>query len=95
MSYHKDWHDPTPEQKQAWNAELKRLEDAMNALKSSTPPYFSDAYWEAYGAFRSHYNSCPECKGTNTEVLNYDMMWHEGDIVCTKCRCYVRGYDAG
>lgn len=40
---------------------------------------------------------CPECGSppSDHEVRNYDMMWHEGDIHCSKCNTFVRYYDAG
>jgi hypothetical protein len=41
------------------------------------------------------YKKCPKCGGTNFEVRNYDMMWHDGDVWCVDCDVYVRGYDAG
>jgi uncharacterized Zn finger protein (UPF0148 family) len=41
------------------------------------------------------YKKCPKCGGTNFEVRNYSMMWHDGDVYCVPCNQYVRGYDAG
>lgn len=42
---------------------------------------------------------CPndKCKANPLEVkvINYDMMWHDGDIVCVKCGQYIRMFDAG
>lgn len=40
---------------------------------------------------------CPKCDSppSDHEVRNYSMMWHDGDVVCTKCETYVRGWDAG
>lgn len=40
---------------------------------------------------------CPNCNASpkDQEVRNYDMMWHDGDVYCTKCDTYIRGYDAG
>lgn len=40
---------------------------------------------------------CPNCGASPEfqEVRNYSMMWHDGDIHCTRCDAYVRGYDAG
>jgi hypothetical protein len=41
--------------------------------------------------------NCPHCGAPNTEhrVENYDPIWRDGDVVCTRCGGYVRGYDAG
>lgn len=44
---------------------------------------------------RQHDNSCPTCGGTETHMENYNMMWHDGDIVCTACNTYIRMWDAG
>jgi uncharacterized Zn finger protein (UPF0148 family) len=41
------------------------------------------------------YKKCPKCGGSNFEVRNYDLMWHDGEVWCTDCDVYVRGYDAG
>lgn len=40
---------------------------------------------------------CPKCGSppTDHEVRNYDPMFRDGDVTCTKCDTYVRGYDAG
>lgn len=40
---------------------------------------------------------CPKCGSppSDHEVRNYDMKWHDGDVHCTKCETYVRGWDAG
>lgn len=38
---------------------------------------------------------CPKCGGTNFEVRNYDMAFHDGEVWCIDCDKYVRGYDAG
>ena len=38
-----------------------------------------------------------ECKKEEQKpiVINHDMMWHDGDVVCDKCKCYIRSFDAG
>lgn len=41
------------------------------------------------------YKKCPQCGGTNFEVRDYDMMWHDGEVWCADCDVYVRRYDAG
>lgn len=38
---------------------------------------------------------CPQCGGTEFELRNYSMMWHDGDIHCAKCGKFIRSYDAG
>ena len=40
---------------------------------------------------------CPKCGSApdKHELLNYDAMWHEGDIYCRLCDTFVRSYDAG
>jgi len=40
---------------------------------------------------------CPNCGAPPSEhtIENYDLMWHDGDVVCTKCNTKVRNYDAG
>lgn len=77
----------------AWSATLKRLEAKLSAFVFED--IGSDAYNDAYKMFREHYNSCPQCGSTDTEVRNYDPHWSDGDVVCKKCGTYVRGYDAG
>lgn len=41
------------------------------------------------------YSACPKCGSENTEVVNFNEVWRDGDIVCRECKAYVRGYDAG
>jgi hypothetical protein len=40
---------------------------------------------------------CPHCEiePLVTKVINYNMMWHDGDVVCETCNGYIRMYDAG
>ncbi len=40
---------------------------------------------------------CPQCLSHPRDhyVANYDGMWRDGDVYCTKCKAYVRDYDAG
>jgi len=35
------------------------------------------------------------CDDQKLILINYDMMWHDGDIVCESCGGYIRSYDAG
>lgn len=41
--------------------------------------------------------NCPNCGAppSEQEVRNYSMMWHDGDVHCTRCGTRVRSYDAG
>ena len=41
--------------------------------------------------------NCPKCGSppSEHEVRNHSLMWHDGDVHCTKCGAYVRMYDAG
>lgn len=50
---------------------------------------------ETFGHIINDYKPCPKCGGKNFEVINYDMMWHDGDVYCVDCGAYVRMYDAG
>lgn len=40
---------------------------------------------------------CPKCGACPEyqEVRNHSLMWHDGDIHCTKCETFVRSFDAG
>jgi len=40
-------------------------------------------------------NICPNCGSIDCRLENYDMMWHDGDVVCNKCNTRIRTYDAG
>ncbi|MEK7640658.1 MAG: hypothetical protein AAB389_01530 [Patescibacteria group bacterium] len=41
--------------------------------------------------------NCPKCDAppSRHEVRNHSVIWHDGDVHCTKCGTYVRMYDAG
>jgi hypothetical protein len=45
---------------------------------------------------RKLFNTCSRC-GTDehTQFFNCDAMWGDGDLVCTKCKGYVRMRDSG
>ncbi len=47
--------------------------------------------------FAENSPNCPKCDSPPEKhtVENYDMMWHDGDVVCTECGTKVRNYDAG
>lgn len=45
--------------------------------------------------FMSGGGTCPNCGCTQTEMRNYSMMWHEGDIHCAECGTFIRTFDAG
>ena len=40
-------------------------------------------------------NQCPECGSDDSTVVDYDPMWHDGDVVCNRCNTYIRAWDAG
>ena len=40
-------------------------------------------------------DKCPECGGSEFELVNYSMMWHDGDVVCIYDGTYIRSWDAG
>ena len=49
---------------------------------------------------RSKYNEedlCPNCGSTPKDHIleDYDMMWHDGNVMCKLCGTKVRNYDAG
>lgn len=48
------------------------------------------------GTFGPH-KHCPKCDSPpiKHELRNYDPMWHDGDVYCTKCGTRVRTWDAG
>lgn len=39
--------------------------------------------------------TCPKCGSKETELRNYNMMWHDGDVHCAGCGEFVRTWDAG
>jgi hypothetical protein len=41
--------------------------------------------------------SCPLCGAgpEHQQVRNHSLIWHDGDVYCTRCGAYVRRYDAG
>jgi hypothetical protein len=41
--------------------------------------------------------ACPDCGSgpEHRELRNYSPAFHDGDIHCTLCGAYVRGFDAG
>lgn len=47
--------------------------------------------------FADNSPDCPKCGAppSEHEVQNYDEIWRDGDVVCTRCDTRVRGYDAG
>lgn len=42
---------------------------------------------------------CPNAKCDSKKlqvmVIDYNMMWHDGKVVCSTCNTYIRDYDAG
>lgn len=72
-----------------WTPEgVKAIPDFDNLLTSggSTGPI---------GHMVNTYQKCPRCGGTDFEVRNHDLMWHDGEVWCVPCNVFVRGYDAG
>lgn len=41
--------------------------------------------------------NCPRCGAppSEHEVRDYDMVWHDGNVHCTRCGAYVCMYNAG
>lgn len=76
-----------------------QLQSAKQALyeehKDWRKVFESPVYQDAELLWREKYNSCPECQSSDVEVVDYDPMWRDGDVVCKRCHTYVRGYDAG
>lgn len=40
-------------------------------------------------------NACHKCGSCKTEVVNYDPLWRDGDVVCSECKEHIRFYNAG
>ena len=38
---------------------------------------------------------CKKCGGTEFEMRNYSMVFHDGDIHCVNCGEFLRDFDAG
>lgn len=40
---------------------------------------------------------CPKCDSPpkEHELRNHDLIWHDGDVYCTRCETRVRSWDAG
>ena len=97
------WKTPDPLAKAAHDAKersaykaLKQVEDELHASTGDWGMVFRDPrYKEAFNGWRSLYNSCRNCGSADTRIENHDLMWHDGDIICNSCDCYVRGFDAG
>ena len=58
-------------------------------------PFTDSGSTNGVGHFVNTYKTCPKCGGTNFEVRNHDLMWHDGEVWCVDCDVYVRSYDAG
>lgn len=85
--------DPSPEKYKIWKAQLDVLGQELDRLHKAN--IWGGPEGEAFRAFRKHYDTCPECGSTNTEVENFDELWRDGDVICQDCRTYVRMFDAG
>lgn len=91
------------EKQEIHDKKLAELYSALNVLEKETYQKLNDwglvykdsTYGDAFQKWQTLRNSCPECHSDKVTLLNYDMKWHNGDIVCSLCGTYVRGYDAG
>lgn len=66
--------------------------------KSERPGCYGYCKLHGESAFERYFarNGCKKCGFVGPHnLLNYDMMWHDGDIHCGRCGAYVRMYDAG
>jgi hypothetical protein len=77
-----------------WDA-YKELENELKKTMDFATVLQDPRYKEACHLWKTAWNTCPECRSTNTKVDNYDDMWRDGDVVCVDCGTYVRMYDAG
>lgn len=97
------YRQPSPEARSRYIEESRTrwavVREVTDRLKATGMGYTellgTEEYKEAFGAARRHDNTCPECGGTKLRLENYDMMWHDGDLVCEACDTYVRMWDAG
>lgn len=48
---------------------------------------------------KEKYNFEKKCKCKSKKqkpvVINHSLSWHDGDVVCDNCKCFIRDYDAG
>ena len=35
------------------------------------------------------------CDDRKPLLVNHDMLWHDGDVICENCRGFIRFWDAG
>ncbi len=88
------WKDPWTGQDLIEIRPRKKLADGEYEWEKMYCPLCDDFAGMSWG---THVH-CPKCgspPGRDHEVANYDPMWHDGDVMCTKCQTRVRGYDAG
>ncbi len=73
----------------------ERADLLLQNICCSAPEENSEKFM-AHGLSESSPN-CPKCDSSpdKHKVENYDMIWHDGDVVCTECGTKVRNYDAG
>jgi uncharacterized Zn finger protein (UPF0148 family) len=38
---------------------------------------------------------CPECGSVEFKMLDYSLIWHDGNIHCAQCGKFIRRFDAG
>jgi len=42
------------------------------------------------------YKPCPKCNSAeHLTIRDYDPIWHDGEVWCSRCNEFVRTYDAG
>ena len=61
----------------------------LGLIAENAPGSWTQRGERLYGAFLRR---CPKCRReTGQEILNYDMMWHDGDVHCKECGTRIRG----
>lgn len=84
--------------------EFESLEEIEHVLKNSphsTAIYqafdgFPEWYWDYEKLFQAARNTCQKClKRDRLERQNYERIWGDADLVCTRCNHKVRGMDFG
>jgi len=76
---------------------FKRIEEKLKAKHGGDyGKALQDPKWKkAFYAYRTAYDTCPECGSSRCHVENHDAMWGDGDVVCSECDTYVRMFDSG
>lgn len=74
------------------------LSDADKERLQQSKLSYGEKYCEPCDAIVwGNHMHCPKCNAEPKfqEIRNFDQVWRDGDVHCTKCGTYVRGYDAG